>query len=59
LTHASRQTGRSALWLCYSNGDRAVSGMYAFDELFTRYHTHIYGYLLGLVGNVEQAQDLT
>ncbi len=33
--------------------------MYAFDELFTRYHTHIYGYLLGLVGNVEQAQDLT
>ncbi len=33
--------------------------MSAFDELFTRYHAHIYGYLLGLVGNAEQAQDLT
>ncbi len=33
--------------------------MSAFDELFTRYHAHIYGYLLGLVGNAEQARDLT
>ncbi len=33
--------------------------MSAFDEIFIRYHTHIYGYLLGLVGDIEQAQDLT
>jgi RNA polymerase sigma-70 factor (ECF subfamily) len=33
--------------------------MSAFDELFTRYHAHIYGYLLGLVGNAEQARGLT
>ncbi len=33
--------------------------MSAFDDLFTRYHTHIYSYLLGLVGNADQAQDLT
>src|SRR5579875_2352667 len=30
-----------------------------FDELFTRYHSSIYGYILGMVGNPEQAQDLT
>jgi len=33
--------------------------MSAFDEIFIRYHTHIYGYLLGPVGNAEQARDLT
>ena len=31
----------------------------AFDEMFTRYHGRIYGYLLGMVGDAEQAQDLT
>jgi len=31
----------------------------SFDELFARYQGPIYGYILGMVGNVEQAQDLT
>ncbi len=30
-----------------------------FDEMFSRFHAPIYGYILGIVGNVEQAQDLT
>ena len=30
-----------------------------FDEMFTRYHGRIYGYLVGMVGDAEQAQDLT
>ncbi len=30
-----------------------------FDEMFTRYHRQIYGYLRGMVGDVEQAEDLT
>lgn len=30
-----------------------------FDDMFSRFHTPIYGYILGIVGNVEQAQDLT
>jgi DNA-directed RNA polymerase specialized sigma24 family protein len=28
------------------------------DAIFTRYHRAIYAYLLGIVGDVEQAQDL-
>jgi len=35
--------------------DRALS----FDAIFTRYHRAIYAYLLSMVGDVEQAQDLT
>ncbi len=31
----------------------------SFDEMFTRYHGAVYGYILGMVGNPEQAQDLT
>lgn len=31
----------------------------SFDEMFARYHGAIYGYILGMVGNPEQAQDLT
>ncbi len=31
----------------------------AFDEMVTRYHGRIYGYLPGMVGDTEQAQDLT
>jgi len=30
-----------------------------FDAMFTRYQRPIYGYLLGMVGNAAQAQDLT
>ncbi len=30
-----------------------------FDEMFARYQGPIYGYILGMVGNPEQAQDLT
>jgi len=30
-----------------------------FDEMFTHYQRPIYGYLLGMVGDVEQAEDLT
>ncbi len=30
-----------------------------FDEMFTRYQRQIYGYLLGMVGDVEHAEDLT
>ena len=33
--------------------------MLSFDAIFTRYHRAIYAYLLGMVGEVEQAQDLT
>jgi len=38
---------------------RAEETTRAFDEMFTRYHGRIYGYLLGMVGDAEQAQDLT
>lgn len=31
----------------------------SFDDIFARYHGAIYGYILGMVGNAEQAQDLT
>ena len=31
----------------------------SFDDMFARYHGAIYGYILGMVGNPEQAQDLT
>ena len=31
----------------------------SFDDIFARYHSSIYGYILGMVGNPEQAQDLT
>lgn len=31
----------------------------AFTQLFEHYHTGIYGYIAGLVNNVEDAQDLT
>ncbi len=37
----------------------ADSGVLSFDTIFTHYHQAIYGYLLGLVGDVAQAQDLT
>lgn len=30
-----------------------------FDDIFARYNGPIYGYILGMVGNPEQAQDLT
>ncbi len=30
-----------------------------FDDIFARYHGPIYGYILSMVGNAEQAQDLT
>ena len=30
-----------------------------FDDMFARYQGAIYGYILGMVGNPEQAQDLT
>lgn len=30
-----------------------------FDDIFVRYNGPIYGYILGMVGNPEQAQDLT
>jgi RNA polymerase sigma-70 factor (ECF subfamily) len=38
---------------------RAEETTLAFDEMVTRYHGRIYGYLLGMVGDAEQAQDLT
>ncbi len=38
---------------------RAEEAPLAFDEMFTRYNGRIYGYLLGMVGDTEQAQDLT
>jgi len=38
---------------------RVEEATLAFDEMFTRYHGRIYGYLLGMVGDAEQAQDLT
>jgi len=48
------------------NGERASRGLTrveetrpAFHDIFTRYHGQIYGYLLGMVGDAEQAQDLT
>jgi len=31
----------------------------SFHDIFIRYHDPIYRYLLGMVGDVEQAQDLT
>jgi RNA polymerase sigma-70 factor (ECF subfamily) len=31
----------------------------SFDDIFAGYHAAIYGYILGMVGNPEQAQDLT
>ncbi len=31
----------------------------SFDDIFARYQSAIYGYILNMVGNVEQAQDLT
>ena len=31
----------------------------SFDDIFARYQSAIYGYILGMVGNTEQAQDLT
>lgn len=31
----------------------------SFDDMFARYHTVIYAYILGMVGHPEQAQDLT
>ncbi len=30
-----------------------------FDDMFARYQGPIYGYILGMIGNPEQAQDLT
>lgn len=30
-----------------------------FDDIFARYHGPIYGYILSMIGNPEQAQDLT
>ena len=41
-------------------GERvAVQAIPTFEEIFSRYNTQIYNYLLGMVGNPEQAQDLT
>jgi DNA-directed RNA polymerase specialized sigma24 family protein len=31
----------------------------SFDDIFARYQGPIYGYILSMVGNAEQAQDLT
>jgi len=36
----------------------ADDSVLSFDAIFTRYHRAIYAYLLGMVGDVEQAQDL-
>ena len=41
-------------------GERAaVQAIPTFEEIFTRYNAQIYSYLLGMVANPEQAQDLT
>ncbi len=37
---------------------RAEAAASAFDDMFARYHGRIYGYLLGMVGDAEQARDL-
>jgi len=37
----------------------ADDSLLAFDAIFVRYHRPIYAYLLGMVGQPEQAQDLT
>jgi len=37
----------------------AADALPTFDALFARYERPIYGYLLGMVGNGAQAQDLT
>jgi len=53
---------RRAGWLgerASAEAARAEEVNSAFDEMFTRYHGRIYGYLLGMVGDVEQAHDLT
>jgi len=41
---------------CQGHGDDSPL---AFDAIFVRYHRSIYAYLLGMVGQPEQAQDLT
>jgi RNA polymerase sigma-70 factor (ECF subfamily) len=40
---------------------QAVAGgdMQAFEELYTRYHRHVYGLCLRMTGNVTEAEDLT
>jgi RNA polymerase sigma factor (sigma-70 family) len=37
-------------------GQLAIDAL--FDDMFARYHGAIYGYILGMVGSPEQAQDL-
>ncbi len=37
----------------------ADDSVLSFNAIFTRYHRAIYAYLLSMVGDVEQAQDLT
>jgi RNA polymerase sigma-70 factor (ECF subfamily) len=37
---------------------RAEAVILSFDDMFAHYHGRIYGYLLGMVGNAEQARDL-
>ncbi len=39
-----------------TSGRLAIDAL--FDDMFARYHGPIYGYILGMVGNPEQAQDL-
>lgn len=49
---SDRALGRRAL-------EEAEAARPSFDDIFTRYHGPIYAYILGMVGNPEQAQDLT
>jgi RNA polymerase sigma-70 factor (ECF subfamily) len=46
--------------LLFEKVERARAGeSEAFTQLFEHYHTGIYGFIAGLVNNVEDAQDLT
>jgi RNA polymerase sigma-70 factor (ECF subfamily) len=54
-----KQQSKGAAQLDYQLAQRIAGGdMEAFEELYTRYHRHVYGLCLRMTNNVTEAEDL-